>query len=162
MCNWITLLHVWNEYNIVINYLLLFRLSAMSDSLWLHELQRARLLCPSLSPRACSDSCPLSWWCYLTISFSATLFSFRLQSFPASGSFLHIRWPEYWSFSFSISPSSEYSGLISFRIDWFDLLAVHRTLKESSPAWQFKSISALHSTFFIDQFHIHTWLWEKP
>ena len=54
---------------------------------------------------------------------------------------LCIRWPKYWSFSFSISPSNEYSGLISFRIDWFDLLAVHRTL-ESSPAPQFKSINS--------------------
>ena len=120
-------------------------------TLRLHELQHARLLCPSPSPRACSDSCPLSWWCYLSISSSATLFSFRLQSFPASGSCLHIRWPEYWSFSFSISPSNEYSGLISFRIDWFDPLAVHGTLKESSQARQFKSISslALNLLFFF-------------
>ena len=60
-------------------------------------------------------------------------FSSHLQSFPASGSFrmsvLHIRWPKYWSFSFSISLSNEYSGLISFRIGWFDLLAVQGTLK---------------------------------
>ena len=54
-----------------------------------------------------------------------------------------IRWPKYWSFSFSISPSNEYSGLINFRIDWFGLLAVQGTLKESSPAPQFKSISSL-------------------
>ena len=54
-----------------------------------------------------------------------------------------IRWPKYWSFSFSISPSNEYSGLIYFRIDWFGLLAVQGTLKESSPAPQFKSISSL-------------------
>ena len=53
---------------------------------------------------------------------------------------LHIRWPKYWSFSFSKSPSNEYSGLISFRIDWF---AVQRTLQESSPAPQFKSINSL-------------------
>ena len=53
-----------------------------------------------------------------------------------------IRWPKYWSFSFSISPSNEYSGLISFRMDWLDLLAVHRTLRESSPTPQFKSISS--------------------
>ena len=65
---------------------------------------------------------------------------------------LHIRWPKYWSFSFSISPSSEYSELISFRIDWLDLLAVQETLKESSPAPQFKSISFLQrSAFFIFQ-----------
>ena len=56
-------------------------------------------------------------------------------------SVLYIRWPKYWSFNFSISPSNEYSGLISFRIDWFDLLAVHGTLK-SSPALQFKSVSS--------------------
>ena len=56
-------------------------------------------------------------------------------------SVLHIRWPKYWSFSFSISPSSEYSGLISFRIDWFDLLAVQGILK-SSPTPQFKSINS--------------------
>ena len=63
-----------------------------------------------------------------------------LQSFPASGSFpmnrLCIRWPKYWSFSFSISPSNEYSGLISFKIDWFDLPAV-QGIQESSPASQF-------------------------
>ena len=59
----------------------------MSNSLWPHGLQQGRLPCPLLSPRAYSDSCPLSWWCYLTISSSAVLFSFCLQSFPASESF---------------------------------------------------------------------------
>ena len=57
-------------------------------------------------------------------------------------SVLRIRWPKYWSFSFNISPSNEYSGLISFRMDWLDLLAVQGTLKESSPTRQFKSISS--------------------
>ena len=61
-------------------------------------------------------------------------------------SVLHIRWPKYWSFSFSISPSSDYSGLISFRMDWLDLLAVQGTL-ESSPTPQFKSISSLVLSF---------------
>ena len=56
---------------------------------------------------------------------------------------LGITWPKYWSFSFSISPSNEYSGLISFKIDWLDLLAVQGTLQESSPTQQFKSISCL-------------------
>ena len=68
-----------------------------------------------------------------TISSSVAPFSSCLQSFPASGSFpmsaLHISWPKYWSFSFSISSSNEYSGLISFRTDWFDFLAVQGTLK---------------------------------
>ena len=82
----------------------------------------------------CSDSCPLSWWCYLTISSSATHFSSCLLSFPSIRVFsnelaLCIRWPKYWRFSFSSSPSKEYSRLIPFRIDWFDLFAVQGTLK---------------------------------
>ena len=106
----------------------------MSDSLQPHRLQHARLPCPSPAPGAYSNSCPLSWWCHPTISSSVVPFSSCLQSFPSimvfsSESALHIRWPKYWSFSFSISPSNEYSGLISFRIDWFDLLAVQGTLK---------------------------------
>ena len=99
-----------------------------------HGLQHTRLPCPSLSPRICSRSCPSSWWCYPTISSSVMPFSSCPQSFPASGSFpnesaLPIRWPEYWSFSFSISPSNDYWGLSSFRMDWFDFLAVQGTLK---------------------------------
>ena len=71
--------------------------------------------------------------------------------FPSIGVFwnesvLHFRWPKYWSFSFSISPSNEYSGLISFRMDWLDLRAVHRTLK-SSPTPQFKSINSMSLSF---------------
>ena len=102
----------------------------MFNSLWRHGLQQARLLCPPLSPRVGSGSCPLSLWYYLTISSSASPFSFCLQSFPASGSFpmsllFHIRWSKYWSFS--ISPPN--SGLTAFRMDWFDLLAVQRALK---------------------------------
>ena len=92
-----------------------------------------RLLCPSLSPRVGSDSCPLGHWYYLTISSSVTPFSFCLQSFPTSGSLsmsqLCIRWPKYLIFSFRISPSNAYSVFISFRIDCFDLLAVQGTLK---------------------------------
>ena len=65
-------------------------------------------------------------------------------------SVLHIRWPKYWSFSFSISPSNEYSGLISFRIDWLDLLAVQGALK-SPPTPQFRSINSWCSAFFTVQ-----------
>ena len=67
--------------------LLLFSCEVMSDSLWPHRLQHTRLLCSSLSLRACSNSCPLSRWCYPTISSSVIPFSSCLQSFPASGSF---------------------------------------------------------------------------
>ena len=70
---------------------------------------------------------------------------------------LHSRWPKYWSFSFSISPSNEYSGLISFRMDWLDLLAVQGTLKESSPAPQFEDInSSVLSLLYGPNSHIHT------
>ena len=99
-------------------------------TLWCHGLQHTRPPCPLPTPGAYSNSCPLSQRCHPTISSSVVPFS-HLQSFSASGSFLsnelvlHIRWPKYWSFSFSISPSNEYSGLIFFRMDWFDLLAIH-------------------------------------
>ena len=99
-----------------------------------HGLQHARLPCPSPIPGVYSNSCPSSRGCHPTISSSAIPFSSHLQSFPASGSFLmsralRFRWPKYWSFSFNISPSNDFSGLISFRIDWFDLIAIQGTLK---------------------------------
>ena len=117
----------------------------MSDSLWPHGLQHARLTCPSPTPRAYSNSCPLSHWCHPTISCSVVPFLFPPSIFPSISVFsnelvLCVRWPKYWTFNFSISPSNEYSGLISFRIDWFDLLAVQGTFQESSPTPQFKSI----------------------
>ena len=105
--------------------LLPFSNLAMSDSLWPYGLQHARPPCPSPSPGVCPSSFSLHQWCHPVISSSDTLFSFCPQSFPASGTFpmmsIHIRWPKHWSFSFTISPFSEYSGLISLKIDWFDL-----------------------------------------
>ena len=74
---------------------------------------------------------------------------------------LHISWPKYWSFSFSIRPPSEYSGLISFRIDWFDLFAVQKTLK-SLQHHSSKASILWHSAFLMIQFWHHTWLLEKP
>ena len=109
-----------------------FSCSVVSDSLQPHGLQHARPPCPSPTPRTYSNSCPLSQWCHPTISSSVIPFFFCLQSFPASGSFqivIWIRWPKYWSFSFSISPSNEYSELISFRIDWLEYDSV--TWKQS-------------------------------
>ena len=121
-----------------------FNHSVMSDSWQPQGLQHTRLPCPSPTPGACSNSCPLSQWCHPTISSSVVPSSSRFQSFPASvfssESVLCIRWPKYWSFSFSISPSNDYSGLISFRMDWFDL-AVQGT-QDSSPTPQFKSINS--------------------
>ena len=93
--------------------LLLLSHSVMSDSLRPHRLQHTRLPCPSPSPGACSNSCLSSWWRHSTVSSSVVPFSSCLQPFPASGSFQMvsscIRWPKYWSFSFSIIPSSEYA-----------------------------------------------------
>ena len=109
-----------------------FSCSVVSDSLLPHGLQHARIPCPSPTPGACSNSCPLSWWCHSTISSSVVPFSSCLQSFPASGSFPTSQFfPSggRWSFSFSISPSSEYSGLISFRTDLFYFLAFQGALK---------------------------------
>ena len=107
-----------------------FSRSVMSNSWWAHELQHARLPCPSPTPGACSNACPSSRWSHPTISSSIIPFSSGLQSFPASGSFpmsqvLRIGWPKYCSFSFRISPSNEYSGLI---LNWFDLHALLGTL----------------------------------
>ena len=119
-------------------------------SSWPHGLQHARLPCPSPSARARSNSCPLSQWCHPTIS-SVVPFSFCLQSFFSSELALCIRWPKYWSFSFSISPSSEYSGLISFRIDWFDLLTVQGTLKSLFQPHSSKTSVLWCSAFFMLQ-----------
>ena len=114
-----------------------FNHSVMSDSFWLHGLQHIRTPCPSPTPRAYSNSCPSSRRCRPTIESAMPSNHlilcrplFLLPSiFPSirvfsNESVLCIRWPKHWSFSFSISPSNEYSGLISFRTDWFDLLAV--------------------------------------
>ena len=135
-----------------------FSRSVVSDSLQPHGLQHARLPCPSPTPRACSNSCPLSRWCHPAISSSVIPFSSHLQSFPASESFsnesvLRIRWPKYWSFSFSISPSNEYSGLISFRMDWLDLPAVQGTLKS---LLQYHSSKA--SVLQCSAFYRHDWV----
>ena len=117
-----------------------------------HELQHTRVPCPLPSPRVCSNSCSWSWWCLLTISSCHPLLLLP-SIFPSIRVFsnelaLYIRWPKYWSLSFSISPSNEYSELISFRIDWFDLLAVQRTLKSSfssTIAWRHQFFSAQSS-----------------
>ena len=96
----------------------------MFDSLRPHELQHARLPCPSQTPGVHSNSRPLSWWCHPAISSSVVPFSSCPQSLPASvfskEPTLRIRWPKYWSFGFSISPSNEHSGLISFGMDWLE------------------------------------------
>ena len=148
-----------------------FSWSVVSNSLWPHGPQHTRSPCPSLTPGVYSNSYPLSWWWHLSISSSIVPFFSCLQSFPESGSFPWVsssggqssltRWPKYWSFSFSISPSNEHPGLISFRIDWLDLLAIQGTLKS---LLQHHSSKALIGTQLSLQSnsHIHTWLMAKP
>ena len=131
-----------------------------------HGLQHTRLPCPSPSPGVRSNSCPLNRWCHSTSSSSVVPFSSCLQSFPASGSFLKShsshQVAKYWSFSFSISPSNEHPGLISFRMDWLDLFAVQGTLRSL-----LQHRSSKHQ-FFGTQLslwsdsHIHTWLLKNP
>ena len=130
-----------------------FSRSIMSDSLQPQGLQRARLPCPSLTPGACSNSCASSWWwhpsylilCHPLILPPSIFLSIRVLS---NELVLLIRWPKYWRFSFNISPSNEYSGLISFRMDWLDLLAVQGTPK-----------SLLSTT--VLQSHSWTCIWRK-
>ena len=85
----------------------------------------------------------------------------RIKVF-SNESVLWSRWPKYWSFSFSISPSNEYSGLISFRMDWLDLLAIQGTLKSYLQHHSSEASILQCSAFFIVQLYIHTWLLEKP
>ena len=128
----------------------------MSDSLWPHEPQHARPPCPSPTLRVHPNPCPLSQWCHPVISSSVVPFSSFPQSLQASGSFqiestLHIRWPKYWHFSFNISPSNEHPGLISFRMDWLDLLAVQGTLKSLLQHHSSKASILRCSAFFTVQ-----------
>ena len=105
-----------------------FSFSSVTQScLTLCDPMDARPPCPSPSPRLYANSCPLSRWCHPTISFPVVPFSSCFQCFPASGSLQMSQlftsgWPKYWGFSFNISPSNDYLGLISFRIDWFVFL----------------------------------------
>ena len=104
----------------------------MYKSLWPHRLQHARLPCPSPITRGYWNSCPLSRWFHPTLILCLPLLlpsifpSIRVFS---NESVLCIRWLNYWSLSFTINPFNEYSGLISFRVDWLYLLAVQGTLK---------------------------------
>ena len=173
--------HFYIIYLFLVTFVLFFSHSFVSNSLQPYGLQHAWLPCPSLSPGVCSDSCPWSpgvssdscpWldgWFHPTIS--SSLFCCPLLLLPSmfpsirvfsNESALCIRWPTYWRFRFSTSPSNEYSGLISFRIDWFDLLVVQGTLQQSSPAPQFESINSSVLSFFYANSHICTWLLEKP
>ena len=129
--------------------------SVASDSLWSHGLQHTRLPCPSPTQHDLAET--LAHWvgdaiqpslpCHPLLLLPSVFPSIRVFS---KESVLHIRWPRYWSFSYNISPSNEYSGLISFRIDWFDL-AVQGTLKSLLQYCNSKALILRHSTFFMVQ-----------
>ena len=150
-----------------------FSHSVMSDSLQPQGLQHARLPCPSPTPRACSNSCPLSWWCHPTISSSVILFSSCLPSFPASGSFPNSQFFE--SGGQSIGASASASVLPMNIQDWFPLgltgLIVWIDLLsavQGTPRRVFSNTTVQKHQFFGAQLslwfnsHIHTWLLEKP
>ena len=146
--------------------LLLFSLSVTSGSLQPHGLQHSRLPCPLLSPGVFSNSCPLSWWCYITISSPAVPFSFCLQSFPASGSFL-MSWL-FPSGGQSIGASASASILPMNIQGWFPLRLIDLTsLQSKGLSIVFSSTKIWKQQFFGAQpslwpkSHIHTWLLEK-
>ena len=127
-----------------------FSRSVVSDSLQPHEQQHSRLLCPSPSPGICSNSCSFSQSNHLILChplFLLPLIFPRIRVFSNELA-LHIRWLKYWSFSFSVSPSKDYSGLISFRIGWFDL-AIQGTLKSLLQHHSSKASIIWLSVFFI-------------
>ena len=133
-----------------------FSHSVMSDSLRPHGLPHARPFCPSPTPGVYSNSCPLGRWCHPTISSSVIPFSSHLQYFLSirvfsNESVLHIRWPKYWSFSLSISPPNECSGLISFRMDWLNLLAAQGISKSLLQHHSSKPSILQGSAFFTVQ-----------
>ena len=127
----------------------------MSDSLRTHESQHAWPPCPSPTPGVHSDSRPSSPWCHPAISSSVVPFSSCPQSLPASvfsnESTLRMRWPKYWSFSFSIISSKEIPGLNYFRMDWLDLLAVQGTHKSFLQHHSSNASILRRSAFFTAQ-----------
>ena len=127
-----------------------FSSSVVSNSLWPHGLQHSRPPCPSPTPRVYSNPCPLSWWCLCHPLFLPPSVFPSIRVF-SNESALRIRWPKYWRFSFSISPFNEYSGLISFRMDWLYLLAVQGALKSLLQYHNSKTSILGHSAFFTVQ-----------
>ena len=145
---------------------LLFNCSVISDSLRSHGLQPTRPPCPSLSLGVYSKLIAIESMMppnHLILCHPLLLPSiFPSIRVFSNESALRIRWPKYWSFSFSICPSNEYSGLISFRIDWFDLLTVQGTLEGLLRHHSLKASVLWHSAFFMVQLSHPAWQLEKP
>ena len=144
-----------------------FSHSVVSDSLWPHGLQHTRPPCPSPTPGVYSNSCPLRQWCHPYISSSVTPFSSCLQSFPAWGSFPLCQLFTTGGQTIEASASAsvfmnEYSGLISFQIDWIDFLTVQEILKSLLQHHSLKAQIFGAQLSLWSNSHIHTWLLEKP
>ena len=162
-CVFFLLLHQWT---LKMFPYVQFSRSVASDSLRPHGLQHARPPCPSPTPGTCSNSCQSSWWCHPALSSSYHPFLLPPSFFPSirvffNESVIHIRWPKYWSFSFSISPSSEYSGL---PLGWTGLIS----LQSKGLSRVFSNTTVRRHQFFGAQLclyynsHIHIWLLEEP
>ena len=141
-----------------------FSCSVVSDSLRPHESQHARPPCPSPTPGVHPNPCPSSQWCHPIISSSVIPFSSHPHSLPAAGrrdsneSALLIRWPKYWCFNLSISPSSEHPGLISLRMS-LQFKGLSRVFSNTTvQKHQFFSVQL----YLESNSHIHTWPLEKP
>ena len=145
-----------------------FSHSVVSDSLQPHESQHASPPCPSPSPGVHADSRPSSPWCHPSSHLIPGRPLLLLPPIPPSIRVfyneltLRMRWPKYWSFSFSIIPSKEIPWLISFRMDWLDLLALQGTLKSLLQYHSSKASILRCSAFFTVQLSHHTWPLEKP
>ena len=143
------------EWGAIALTLIQFSHSVVTNSSRPHGPQHTRPRCSSPTPRVYSNSYPLRQWCHPTNSSSVVPFLLPPSIFPSiwvfpNESVLRIRWPKYWSFSFIISPSDEYSGLISFRMDWLDLLVVQGTLKSLLQHHSSKaSFKGYHMDFLI-------------
>ena len=151
----LSFLHMW-----------LFSHSVMSDSLWPHEMQHARRLCPSLSSRVCSNSCPSSWWCHPTVASTVAPFSSCLQSFPVPGSFAV---SQFFSLGDQNIGASASASVLPMNIQYWFLLGLtgliflqSKGLSEvfsKTTVWNHQFFGA--QPFLTSSSHIHTWLVEK-
>ena len=152
----VNLLWSWSLQKSFLSFLLICSVTQSCSTLRPHGLKHARLPCPSPSPEVCSklmsteSVMPSN---HLTLCLPLLLLLSVLLSISvfSNESALHMRWPKYWSSSFSISPSSEHPGLISFRMDWLDLLAGQGTLKSLLQHHSSKASILQHSAFFMVQ-----------
>ena len=141
---------VWSQLNLIISPCC----SVAKSCPTLCNPRHTRLLCLPLVLGVCSNSCPSNQWCNLKFCYPPLLLpsiSSSIRDFFSNKLALHIKQPKYWSFTLSINPSNEYSGFISFGIDWFDRLSVQGTLKSLLQHHSLKAPVLWHLAFFMVQ-----------